>query len=101
MPAAVHLASVFRLSFKHVCLVATFHFDEAALSPSLQPPQQFKTFKFETPEAVDARKKVKELGDDVKLHEKKIKVLLYTVRQLLKNGQCCNGIFYHSRGTLW
>ncbi len=39
-----------------------------------QPPHQFKTFKFDTPEAKEGRKQVKDLGDDVKAHEKKIKV---------------------------
>lgn len=40
----------------------------------VQPPHQFKTFKFEMPEAVEGRKRVKELGDEVKIHDKNIKV---------------------------
>ena len=39
-----------------------------------KPPHQFKNFKYEMPEAVDGRKRVKDLGNDVKTHEKKIKV---------------------------
>lgn len=39
-----------------------------------QPPSQYKTFKFETPEAVEARKSVKKLESEVKTQDKKIKV---------------------------
>ena len=39
-----------------------------------QPPHQFKTFKFEMPEAVEGRERVKSLGDDVKVNDKRVKV---------------------------
>ncbi|CAN0048775.1 unnamed protein product [Ectocarpus sp. 12 AP-2014] len=40
-----------------------------------KPPREFKTFKFETPEAVEGRKEVKNLSDDLKVQEKKLKTL--------------------------
>eukprot|EP00903_Cladosiphon_okamuranus_P015073 g13943.t1 len=40
-----------------------------------KPPHQFKTFKFETADAVEGRKQVKDLGDEVKKQEKKLKDL--------------------------
>lgn len=45
-----------------------------SLSRTVQPPHEFKTLKFETPEAVKSRKVVKDLGEDVKRHEKTLKV---------------------------
>ncbi|CAM9357852.1 unnamed protein product [Ectocarpus sp. 13 AM-2016] len=40
-----------------------------------KPPREFKTFKFETPEAVEGRKEVKSLSDGLKVQEKKLKTL--------------------------
>lgn len=52
----------------------THPFSLSPFAALMQPPHQFKTFKFETPEAEEGRKLVKDLGGDVKTHEKKIKV---------------------------
>lgn len=58
----------------------------------VQPPHRFRTFKYETPEATEGRKKVKDLGDDVKVHEKRVKVriesrlILGHVRVLVMRG---------------
>lgn len=40
----------------------------------LQPPHQFKKFKYEMPGAVEGRATVKSLSDDVKAKEKELKV---------------------------
>lgn len=41
---------------------------------TMQPPHEFKSLKFETPEAVEGRKVVKDLGDDIRRQEKALKV---------------------------
>ncbi|CAM9609671.1 unnamed protein product [Scytosiphon promiscuus] len=44
-------------------------------STPFKPPSQYKTFKFETPEAAEGRKSLKKLESEVKTQEKKIKDL--------------------------
>lgn len=41
---------------------------------TMQPPHEFKSLKFETPEAVEGRKVIKDLGDDVRRQENALKV---------------------------
>lgn len=54
------------LDLPHVLRYAFYH--------PLQPPHQFKKFKYELPEAVEGRATVKRLSDDVRAREKELKV---------------------------
>lgn len=65
--------------FIHFCVVV------------LQAPKQFQNFKYETAEAIEGRKRVKQLGDELRVRDKKLKVegaaMMYASEFCFSHGQ--------------